>query len=470
MSVNSTPAMQHGWTMRIANLAWPILIGQLATITNGVIDTIMTARYSAMDLAALGLGSSVYISIFVGLSGVLQALSPAIGQLFGARKFTEIGFEVRQGAWLAIFLSLLGAIFLCIPGPLLAIAQPSAALNDKVVEYLQILALALPATLGFRVFTSLNTATSRPRMVMTIQVCALLLKIPLNYLFIFGGLGLPAFGTPGCAIATAVTAWATLLTGWFIIRRGAHYKAFHIFGKGWSKPVWQAQAALLKLGVPMGLSYLIEVTAFTFMALFISRMGSDTLAGHQVTGNLGTVLYMLPLSIAHATGTLVAQEIGAGRLVQARHSGNAGIRLGVMLSVATGIIVWVLREEIIALYTPDAIVAAAAMPLFFFISFYQLFDAIQVGTAFVLRAYKVALIPTIMYAFALWGVGLFGGYLLGFNVFGFTPIHLQGAAGFWMGNSFSLALVGMALLWYLKHIQGLMETEAGLHTQAHSGL
>ena len=138
MSVNSTPAMQHSWTMRIANLTWPILIGQLATITNGVIDTIMTARYSAMDLAALGLGSSVYISIFVGLSGVLQALSPAIGQLFGARKFTEIGFEVRQGAWLAIFLSLLGAILLCIPGPLLAIAQPSAALNDKVVQYLQI--------------------------------------------------------------------------------------------------------------------------------------------------------------------------------------------------------------------------------------------------------------------------------------------------------------------------------------------
>jgi MATE family multidrug resistance protein len=69
-----------------------------------------------------------------------------------------------------------------------------------------------------------------------------------------------------------------------------------------------------------------------------------------------------------------------------------------------------------------------------------------------------------MYAFAMWGVGLFGGYLLGFNIFGFTPTYLQGAAGFWMGNSFSLALVGMALLWYLKHIQRLMETEAGLHT------
>jgi MATE family multidrug resistance protein len=104
-------------------------------------------------------------------------------------------------------------------------------------------------------------------------------------------------------------------------------------------------------------------------------------------------------------------------------------------------------------------VAAAAMPLFFFIAFYQLFDALQVGTAFVLRAYKVATIPTIMYAVALWGVGLSGGYLMGFNVFGSTPGFLQGAAGFWLGNSLSLALVGVALVWYLRRVQRIIEAE-----------
>ncbi len=447
------------FTSRVAHLAWPILIGQLAVIANGVVDTMMTARHSATDLAALGLGASVYVSIFVGLSGVMQALSPIIGQLFGARKFEKIGSEVRQGVWLAIFLSVVGSVLLLFPDFLLGIADAPPALGDKVREYLALLALALPATLGFRVYASLNTAIGRPRMVMAIQLCALLLKIPLNALFIFGGLGLPALGTPGCAIATGITAWLALLAGWLIVRRGASYRQFAIFGRGLAGPSWPAQAALLKLGVPMGLSYLIEVTAFTFMALFIARLGSETLAAHQVTANFGTVLYMLPLSIASATGTLVAQEIGAGRLQAARHAGDAGVKLGTALAVAVGAIVWLAREQIIGLYTPDASVAAAAMPLFFFIAFYQLFDSVQVGTAFVLRAYKVATVPTLMYAVALWGFGLGGGYLLGFDVLGGTPDMLHGAAGFWLGNSVSLALVAVALVWYLRRVQRLRERE-----------
>lgn len=447
-------------TSRVASLAWPILIGQLAVIANGVIDTMMTARHSAIDLAALGLGASVYISIFVGLSGVMQALSPVIAQLYGAKKFEAIGEEVRQGVWLALCMTLLGALALCFPQPLLGIAQASPELNEKVRQYLLLLALALPATLGFRVYASLNNAISRPRMVMFLQLSALALKIPLNAVFIFGGLGLPAFGAPGCAMATAISAWLALIAGWLILRYQPFYRQFNIFDKVLERPDWKAQKALLKLGVPMGLSYLIEVTAFTFMALFIARLGSNTLAAHQITANFGTVLYMLPLSIASATGTLVAQQLGAGQLDDARRIGFAGVRLGVLLSVGLGVIVWLAREQIIGLYTPDISVAAAAMPLFFFIAFYQLFDSLQAGTAYVLRAYKVATIPTLMYAIALWGIGLGGGYLIGFDVLGIAPDSLKGAAGFWLGNSLSLALVGVALVWYLRLVQRKLEREA----------
>ena len=130
MSDAVLPQSHGSLTSRVAALAWPILIGQLAVIANGVVDTMMTARYSATDLAALGLGASVYISIFVGLSGVMQALSPTIGQLYGARRWEAIGFEVRQGVWLTLFLSSLGAIALCFPQPLLSIAQAPAELND----------------------------------------------------------------------------------------------------------------------------------------------------------------------------------------------------------------------------------------------------------------------------------------------------------------------------------------------------
>jgi MATE family multidrug resistance protein len=438
---------------RIAALAWPILIGQLAVIANGVIDTAMTSRYSATDLAALALGAAIYISVFVGLNGVLQALSPIIGQLYGANRAQDIGFEVKQGAWLALLLCGIGSIALLFPQPLLALAHASPELAEKATLYLRILALALPATLGFRIYAALNTAITRPKMVMAIQIVALLLKVPLNALFIFGGLGLPAFGGPGCAMATAIISWLMLLIGWTILRTAPTYRAFGLFGTGFVMPRWSAQRALLKLGIPIGLSYLIEVTAFAFMALFIARLGATAVAGHQITSNFATVLYMLPLSIASATGILVAQSIGAGKMEAAGHIGNAGIAFAAVLSTFVGAAVWLGREAIVRAYTPDETIIAAAIPLFLFIAAYQLFDAVQITTAFVLRAYKIAVVPTLMYAVGLWGIGLGGGYVLGLDPFGIAPAATRGAAGFWLGNSTSLALVAAGFLWYLRVVQ-----------------
>jgi len=452
-------AQRQPHTSRIVSLAWPILIGQLAVVSYGVMDTAMTSRYSSTDLAALALGASIYISIFVGLSGVLQALSPIVGQLYGGRRLSEIGVEVKQSIWLALFLSLAGAMLLLFPQPLLAIAQVTPELADKITLYLRLLALALPATLGLRIYSAMNTALGRPKMVMAIQVGALLLKIPLNTLFIFGGLGLPAFGGPGCAIATAITSWVSLLFAWMLIRRDGFYRRLGLFGTGFIRPRWAAQRELLRLGVPMGLSYLIEVTAFTFMALFIARLGETAVAGHQVTANFSAVLYMLPLSIANATGILVAQNIGSRELIKARHAGNDGIRLAVLLSCVVGVAVFAGRAYIIRAYTPDPLVIAVAMPLFVFIGFYQLFDALQITTAFVLRAYKVAVVPTLMYALALWGAGLGGGYMLGLDPYGIAPAALHGPVGFWLANSFSLGLVGFGLLWYLRRIQRQAEKD-----------
>ncbi|MGI4938546.1 MAG: MATE family efflux transporter, partial [Janthinobacterium lividum] len=287
--------------LRLSMLAWPIYIGQLAVIANGVIDTAMTSRFSALDLAALAVGASIYVSVFVGASGVLQALAPIIGQLYGAEKFAAIGVEVKQGAWLALFLTIVGTLVLAYPHPFLAIARASPALTHKATLYLQILALALPATLGFKVYASLNTAIARPKVLMLLQVAALALKIPLNALFIFGGFGMPAFGGPGCAIATTLLAWLTLAAAMLLLRFSGSYRQYRIFGSGWVAPGWRAQQALLSLGLPMGLSYLIEVTAFTFMALFIARMGEVAVAGHQIAANFGAVMYMLPLSVASAT-------------------------------------------------------------------------------------------------------------------------------------------------------------------------
>lgn len=442
-----------GTTSHIARLAWPILIGQLAITANGVIDTVMTSRFSTLDLAAMALGVSVYVSISVGLSGVLQALLPIVGQLYGARKMEAIGAEVKQGIWLAIFLSIVGCIALFFSPLFLAMAHASPELLDKATLYLRIQALALPATLGFRAYASLNIAIGRPKMVMLIQVLALCGKLPLNALFIFGGFGVHAFGGPGCAIATTILSWLMLLSGVAIMRGLPFYRQLHLFENGFPLPHWKAQRNLLKLGLPIGLSYFIEVTAFTCMAVFIARLGATAVASHQITANVGVVLYMLPQSIANATGTLVAQAIGARRMDAARRTAYAGIRLAAISACLIGIAVWFSRAWIIRAYTPDPVTIAAAMPLFLFIAFYQLGDSLQVTTGYVLRAYKVTLIPTVMYALSLWGIGISSGYLLGLDPFGIAPAALHGAAGFWFGNSISLGLLAIGLLLYLRVVQ-----------------
>ncbi|RQH07422.1 MATE family efflux transporter [Paraburkholderia dinghuensis] len=441
----------RGDVRRIAGLAWPVLIGQLAIIAFGVIDTAMVGRYSALDLAALGLGSSIYISVYISLTGILSALQPVAAQLFGAQRDAQIGEMVRQACWLALVLMVIGCAALYFPGPLLDLAHAPEALRERTVDYLRLLSFGLPAGLFFRIYSSLANAVGRPRLVMVMQVGALVLKVLLNRWLIFGGLGVPALGGPGCALASTAINCALAVLAVLALTRLDVFAPFGIF-RHFCWPHWRRQAELLKLGIPMGLSYLIEVTSYTFMAIFIARLGTTTLAGHQIAGNLGAVLYMTPLSIGVATSTLVAQALGANRPAEARTLARHGIATAVTIACCFALAVFLLRPLIIGGYTPDPAVVVAAMPLVAIVALYHVFDALQVSTAFALRAYKVAVVPTVIYAVALWGVGLGGGYALGFDVTGTVPAWAIGARGFWLANMASLVIAGAGLMVYLARV------------------
>ena len=433
----------------ILKLATPILVGQLAVIAFGVLDTAMTARYSAEDLAALAMASAIFISIYVGLTGIVSALAPIAGQLFGAKRLNEIGEEVRQATWLAIGLSILGCLVLLNADHLLDLAHASAEIHAKANLYLSILAIGLPASLGMRVLMGLHNAVSRPAVITAVQLAGLALKLPLNALFIYGGFGIEAMGGPGCAVATVIVTWLWLLVTLIIVWNGRFYQSFEIF-KQFSRPNLQRIWVILKLGAPIGFSYLIEVTSFTFMSLFIARFGVTALAGHQIVANLGTVIYMVPLSLSIATMTLVSQSIGANRQDRAEEIGWSAVTFTTLLCIVIGIAVWFLRMFLLDLYSPPEAVKQFAIPLFLFIALYQIFDSLQVTAAFILRAYRIAFLPMIIYAISLWGVGLGGGYILGFNLTGSIPLSMQGASGFWLANSISLGLAAILLLYLFR--------------------
>ena len=449
-----TAPMTFGATLRgILKQASPVLISQWASISFGVLDTAMTGHSSPDDLAAMALSASIYITIFVGLMGVVHALIPILAQQFGAGNNLEVGKSWGQGVWLALGLSVVGAVLMLFPDMWLFMSGDVApGVRDRIASYLQALVLALPAALVFRTIYALGTAVSRPKLVMAINLSIIGFKALFNWIFIYGKLGLPAMGAAGAGLATAVVSWMSLGLGLWVITHDRYYRRFQL---RIGKPDWQALKELLRLGIPMGGSYLVEVSAFTFMALLVAREGTFVTGGHQIMSNLAALCYMMPMALGVATASLTAQAIGAGDYARAHRTGMAGLALGLMGALLTAAVLLAGRPLILAAYTDDAAVAAVATTLLAVLPLFHLFDCMQCINSYLLRAYKIAVVPLILQTVALAGVGLVGGWWFGFGpgkggLDGLrdllVPGSPQGAGSMWL-----MAMLGLALSAALLH-------------------
>ena len=464
--------MTRSIVREILRLGWPVFIGQIAVMANGVIDTLMAGRYSTVDLAAVGIGAAIYISVFIAMMGVLLALTPIASQLYGAGRYAEIGEEVRQCAWLSLALGVACFFALWYPEPFFAITRLQSEVEEKTRAYLAAASWGVPAALLFRVFYGFSNAVSRPRMVMALNLIGLALKVPLNWLLMYGMMGLPELGGVGCAISSTIIAWVTCVLGWFWCYLDRDNRRYGIFAR-FSRPRWKSQRHIIALGLPIGLTFFIDVTGFTFMALFIARLGALNSAAHQIASNFAALLFMLPLALGNAASVLVGQAIGARELARARKTALAGLVTGGCFALALAFAVWLTSQEIAGLYTVDPKVKSIAAGLLALVAAYHVFDAIQAIAANVLRGYKRALVPMVIYAVALWGVGLGGGYLLGFEGISFGPaiglatrgaamelapmgavmdLAPMGARGFWLAAIASLALAGVLVTGYLLRV------------------
>jgi multidrug resistance protein, MATE family len=424
----------------IVGQARPILIGQFAAMAFAAVDTVLCGHASSVDLATMGLGLSVYATVFVGLMGATNALNPIVAQHFGGGRLAAIGETYVQGLWMALGLSVLGVVPLMVGSLWLPWLYAPPEVEASVVRYLRILALALPGALMFRALYAVNTAVSRPHVMMALQLTGLALKVCLSYLLILGGLGLPRLGAVGGAVASVVVFWALFAMGFGYMHRSAFY---HRFAIHWAWPRWSALREILQLGIPMSLSYALEATSFTAITLLAARLGTTVMGGHQVVSNLAAICFVLPLSISVATATLTAQAIGAGDWRRARETALTGMRLGAGVAGVTVLTVWGLRDGIIRLYTGDPAVAAMALTLIPYLAAFHFFDALQAVASFVLRAYRQAMAPTVVHAAALWGVGVIGGYLVAFGGFWGLP---WGITGMWLMQSVALALAALLLV------------------------
>ena len=436
----------------IVRHAGTVLVGQLAVMAFGIADTLIAGRYDASALAALSVGSSIYISIYVALNGLMQALLPVWSELRGAGASVQVGKSVRQALYLCLSVSLIGTLALLFPDPWLNYTSVPEALQENVRNYLRVLAMAVGPSLLFRMFATLNQSLGRPFRVTALQVAALIIKIPLSIWLTFGGLGLEAQGLVGCA-------WATLIVNFWLMGMSIYYLRHHQIYQPYKiwQPMepahWPTLKEFLRLGVPSALSLMVEVTAFTMMALFISRQGVVAAASHQIASSIATVMYMVPLALGIATSARVGFWIGANDGHRAEKSVHTGLQLALMLSLLISGALALFKEELAPAFSNDAAVVIAASSVLGWVAIYHLMDALQAVCAFILRCYRMTFLPLLVYCIMLWGVGLYGAYQWAYHGLWTWPAQPT-VSTFWAASSFALGIVSAVFvaltLWSAK--------------------
>lgn len=435
----------------IARHAGTVLAGQLAVMAFGVTDTIVAGRYSSEALAALSVASAVFVSVYVSLMGVLQALLPIWAEQHGRGDTTAIGASFRQSLYLALGFTLLGMLVLVFPDPILAWTEVPAAMQADVRAYLIIVGWALPSAMFFRLYTTLNQALGHPQLVTWLQVGALVLKVPLSIWFTFGGWGIEAQGAAGCAWATLLVDYAIAVIAVVLMRRQALYAPLQLWQR-MEAPDWARLAAFLRLGVPAGLSILVEVTSFTLVALFVARQGALAAASHQIAANLAAVCYMVPLSLGIAISARVSWWRGTGNEAQAQRLAWLGLRIALVSGALLSGSLLLLRHHLPQVYTADPAVIALTATLLTWVALYHAADSLQCVCIFLMRCWRVTVAPLVVYCSLLWGGGLGGGYWLAYKNEATSAYWSTNPMPFWIGSASALALVAIIFIYLLYRV------------------
>ncbi|GGC68213.1 MATE family efflux transporter [Marinobacter halophilus] len=450
----------------LALLGGPILIAQVAQMANGVIDTVMAGHASAEDLAAVGIGSSLWMPLFLFFMGMLGALQPIISGYNGARTTSKIMPATWQGLYIAGVGSVIMALLLTNVHPVLSMLKMDADTASITQGYLNAFAWGIPAMLLMNALRGLTDGLGHTRVIMVFSLLSTLINLPLNYIFIYGKFGLPAMGGVGCGWATSISNGTAAIALLIYLNRSRTFRQFHLLAD-WVKPSWQGIRYILGIGVPIGFTIFVEASMFSVIALFLAPMGPVVVAGHQIALNVVSLLFMLPLSIGMALTLRVSFLIGARAPDTARLISRSSLILASAVALVFATLLFVFSSQIAALYTGDAEVRAVTVRLLAFAALFQIADVIQVTCISALRGYKDTRIPMFIMLFSFWVLGLPLGYVLAFTDWLLPGL---GAAGFWVGLTAGLTSASLLLAWrlfrYRPNDDGNGETKSEPATQA----
>lgn len=442
--VTHTSARSSPWAARRAEasallaIGAPLIVGNLALMGMSFTDTLMSGRLGASVLAGVAVGSNIWAPVFLFAMGVLMAQSPTTAHLYGAGKHADIGRYARQVAWLAQILGWGGFVLLRHIAPFLRAIHIEPAIIPTATAYLDALAWGMPGVCLYQTLRFTTEGIGRTRPMLVIALIGLALNAVLDYLMMYGKLGLPVLGAAGCGYATAITQWLMFLALLAYMRWRSLYRRFALFTR-FDWPQWYLQRELLWLGVPIAVSLFMETSLFAGVGLIMGTLGTDIVAAHQIALNYASLAFMVPMSLALAISVRVGQALGRGDARAARFAGFVGIGLCLCFEVLSALSMLVFPHGIVAAYTRDPTVARIAVSLLYIGAIFQFSDGVQTSAAGALRGYKDTRVPMFITIVAYWLVGFPLAWIFG------IPLRL-GPQMIWVGFIAGLTVAAVLLL------------------------
>ncbi|MFU2088480.1 MATE family efflux transporter [Avibacterium avium] len=441
---------------KLVAIAFPILLAQMPQTSMGIVDIIMAGRVSAADMAAISVAGSIWFPLVLLGQGLLLALSPIISYLNGSGQRHRIAHYVHQGLWIVTLSCIPIGLIIYFSDYIINYMGMDPKLAHITIDYLHIMLWGLPGYLLMINFRCLNDGIAKTKPAMVITFAGLLINIPLNYIFIYGKFGVPAFGAVGCGIATAMVNWAMCLMMIAYSRQARSQRDLKVFEGLIEKPNITTLKKVLGLGFPIGIALFCEVALFALSSLLLSPLGTEVVASHQIALTTSSFIFMLPMSLGMATTILVGQRLGEGLLQQAKAVFYSALAVGLSLACFTALIVVLFNQQITKIYVSDQDVILIASHLLLISALYQFSDTIQVITAGALRGYKDTKSILYITMFCYWGIGMPLGYILSRTDWLMPSI---GAAGFWVGFVVSLTVAAVLLIQRIRKIQALPEQQ-----------
>lgn len=428
-------------------LSIPILLTQIATQAMGFVDTTMAGQVSPADLAAIALGTSLWIPVLLLLRGIIMALTPVVAYLRGARHFEGISVKFFQMLWLALLATILLIAYLASAKPILEWINVAPEVIPITSDYAIALAFGVPGIALFYTLNGFCEGMNNTRAPMIISVIGLLVNIPVNYILIYGKFGLPEMGAVGCGWATSLVYW--LMSGmlYSYIKGHHHYKNILHFAH--AKPSAKEMFHLLRLGLPIGLNIAICGSIFSVIALMIGRLGTENIAAAQIALNISSLTYVIPMSISFGITIRVGHALGEKNESAAIERSKNGILIAGLISLISVATFLLFPEWIIQLYTTDPAVSATAAILLTFTAMYQFSDALQTSANGALRGYKDTKIPMVLAIVSYWGLALPLGIVLGLTD---HIVPAMGEKGFWIGILTGLTVAAILMLLRLRYV------------------